>query len=128
MLKILIFFTAISLFAQELKVSGASIPTFDKKGKLESVMNCRSAIQQNGRIHMSGVEMFINDQNKTQMKTPKCQFLRFEKLIKGEDEIKLKSTEMTLHGRSFVYDLESKVLTIQKDVVIYLNPSKRNIK
>ncbi len=124
MLKIIIFLLGISIMAEELKVSGARIPAFDKTGKLESVVNCKSATQENGKVNMYGVELVLYDKSETRIRTSRCQLFQVEKQIKGEQKVFLKNKEMDLSGKGFVYEQKSKVLIIHNDVVIYLNPKK----
>ena len=128
MLKITIFLLSFSMLAQEMKISGAQIPNFDEKGKLTSLIKCSSAVQKNGKVYMSGVTLTLNNESKTQIKSSKCQFLEHEKLIRGKEKIFLKSKDMDLQGKGFVYDQEKKTLVIHNDVIIYLDNNKGAIK
>jgi len=128
MLKFIILFICLTLSAQDLKLSGAQIPEYDKQGKLKSIMNCKSAVQRNGRLHLYSVTMTLFNDNKSIMKTSQCQYFEVEKQVKGKEKIFLKNKDMDMEGKGFVYDQKKKVLIVLKDVVIYLNHKKGALK
>ena len=121
MLKLIIFLLSFSIVAQDIKISGAQIPNFDERGKLTSLIRCSSAVQKQGKVYMTGVTLTLNNESNTEIKSSKCQLLEHEKLIRGKEKIFLKSKDMDLQGKGFVYDQEKKTLSILNDVIIYLD-------
>ena len=91
-------------------------------------MNCKSAVQRNGRLHLYSVTMTLFNDNKSIMKTSQCQYFEVEKPVKGKEKIFLKNKDMDMEGKGFVYDQKKKVLIVLKDVVIYLNHKKGALK
>lgn len=121
MLKLIVFFVSLSAFSQHVIFKGVNLPAYSEKGILESLIKCQTAVQLDHSVEMNTVEMEMFDEQKTNIKTEKCKYQKHEKLLSGSDEIFMKSLKMDLSGLGFEYDLTKKELSIQKNVVIYLN-------
>ena len=124
MLKYFVFLVSLTLFSEHVVFKGVKMPSYSEAGLLESIIKCQKAIQKDSFVDMSGVELEVFDEQQTKINTAKCKYLQYEKLISGSDKIYMKSSKMDLSGLGFEYDLTKKELTIQKDVLIYLNETE----
>lgn len=118
LLKLLILNTL--LLSQGIIFKGVNAPSYDKNGKLESLLTSRSALHQNSIFILDDVQLLTYGTDRQTITTPNCTYDPAKKTLNGKEKIEINSLKMNVFGKGFDFDQNTKILKIHSDVLINL--------
>ena len=118
---LLVFFLC-CLGAQEsnsIKTTGFSVPEYDKKGKLSSVISGKTGVIIGKEALIEGVTVDLYTKNKPLiLTTPKCKYKMSEKRCTSKEAVKIVGDGVIITGVGFDIDSNSKKIFIRSKVKV----------
>ena len=112
-------------FFDSIKAKGFSVPEYDKKGKISSVVKGQKATIYGKEAIIEGVTVDMHNKDSLLvLTTPKCKYKITEKRCTSKEAVKVVGDGVQITGIGFDIDNNSKKIFIRSNVKVVWNKKK----
>ena len=108
------------LTASEIIFKGLTVPQYDDKQKLSSLLRSEEAVYKGRFTHLNGIRLEIYDDNILKVNSPAGVYDSEAAKVYGKGEIKVEDSEMKITGSKWEVDIENSELKIFTNLKIEL--------